>query len=303
MQSRLWQEAAFRSTRLCADGWKASGSGKLDPILIQVGPIVLRSYATLVYTGLLTGGVLVALEIRRRRIPGLPIVDAALAAWAAGILLGRAWYVAMNWAYYASHFAEAMRLWDGGFAWHGVVIGGVIGAAAAARRRRVAVAQVLDVLTPGAAAVATFGWLACQEVGCAWGIETYPGQRLVWAMSRDLPDIYGIREPRVAVQLLSAGWSALLLGGVLIAGRKVRKQGVVFALWLAFQSLGSFGLGFWRGDQVAMIMDWRIDQVMNVLLTSGGLTIALASLLGRKGKRVSGREGRQPIGGKANGEQ
>ncbi|MFW6115817.1 MAG: prolipoprotein diacylglyceryl transferase family protein, partial [Chloroflexota bacterium] len=249
-----------------------------------------------VHLGLVVGGVLVILETRRRRMPGLLVLDAALAAGAASILLGRATYVAMNWDYYGDYIVEAVQPWEGGLAWQGALVGGVIGAAAVSRLRRAPVGRVLDVLTPGAAAVATFGWLACHQAGCAWGIETYPGQGLLWALSLDLPDLYGIREPRVAVQLLGAGWSALLLGGVAIAGRSVRKDGAVFALWLLLlQSLGSFGLGFLRGDPVPTIMDWRIDQLMNLLLASGGLVIGLASLVRQAGKRISDEDRKGPV--------
>lgn len=261
-------------------------------MLMQFGRLGLPDYTALVRLGVLVGGMLVSLEIRRRRMPWLPMVDAALAAGAAGILLGRATYVATNWAYYADRIAEALRPWEGGLAWQGALIGGVVGAATGSRLRRLPVSEVLDVLTPGAAALAAFGWLACHRAGCAWGIETYPGQGLLWRLSLDLPDLYGIREPRVAVQLLGAGWSALLLGGVVIAGRWLRKNGTVFALWVVFQSLGSFGLGFLRGDQVPMMMDWRFDQLMNLLLVSGGMMIGVASLFGRAGKTIpdEGRE-------------
>ena len=55
-------------------------------------------------------------------------------------------------------------------------------------------------------------WLGCLMNGFAYGIETYPGQGLRWRVSLELPDIYGIRAPRVAVQLLGAGWSAMAGG-------------------------------------------------------------------------------------------
>jgi prolipoprotein diacylglyceryltransferase len=79
----------------------------------------------------------------------------------------------------------------------------------------------------------------------------------------------------VAVQLLGAGWSAVLLTGVLVAERNLRWRGTVFALWVTLQSLGAFGLGFLRADEMAVVAGWRVDQAVNLLLAVGGLVMAL----------------------------
>ena len=115
--------------------------------------------------------------------------------------------------------------------------------------------------------------------GFAYGIETYPGQGLLWALSMELPEIYGIRAPRVAVQLLGAGWSAIVLVALLIAGRRPRSQGLVFPLWLALYGSGSFGLGFVRADEVAMIVGWRADQIADLALAVIGTVALMVSIL------------------------
>jgi prolipoprotein diacylglyceryltransferase len=138
---------------------------------------------------------------------------------------------------------------------------------------------LLDVLTPGAASLATFAWLGCHTAGCAWGIETYPGQGLLWTLSLDLPDLYGIREPRVAVQLLGAGWSLALLITVLALQRASRRHGVVFSLWLTLHSLGSLGLGFLRADELLSVAGWRVDQLANLGLAIVGTALLTAQLV------------------------
>jgi phosphatidylglycerol:prolipoprotein diacylglycerol transferase len=225
------------------------------------------------------GAALVYREIRRRRLEVIPVIDAALAAGVGSVLLARATYAGFHWAYYQNHLGEAIRFRDGGLAWQGALVGGVIGVAVmGASCRQIRVPVALDVLTPGAASLATCAWLACQPVGCAYGMETYPGEGLLWTLSRDLPTLYGIREPRVAVQLLGAGWSAILLSGVLVAERRLRWRGTAFALWVTLHSLGAFGLGFLRADEVTMVAGWRIDQAINLLLAVGGLVIAVRKI-------------------------
>jgi prolipoprotein diacylglyceryltransferase len=131
--------------------------------------------------------------------------------------------------------------------------------------------MTLDVLTRGAALLAVFAWLGCFMAGCAYGIATYPWQGLPWTLSLDLPDLYGIREPRVALQLLGAGWSTLSLCVVLVAQGRTRRSGTVFAVWLTLYSLGSLALGFLRGDRMALVAGWRLDQVANLALGLTGI--------------------------------
>ena len=255
---------------------------------MQIGPFPVPRYTTLLHLGLLTGAVLIYLESRRRDLPLMPVADVALAAGVGSVLLGRAMHVGMHWGYYQTHIAEAMLPWHGGLAWQGALLGGVTAGRLACAVRGLPLMPMLDLLALGAAPVAVFAWLGCHTAGCAYGMETYPGQGMLWRLSLDLPDLYGIREPRVPVQLLGAGWSALLLllVGVLTVGRRSRRQGVTFALWLLLQGLGAFGLGFWRGDSVPQIGGWRVDQLANLLLIGGAVVVGAVAMLKRDGSRA-----------------
>jgi prolipoprotein diacylglyceryltransferase len=145
---------------------------------------------------------------------------------------------------------------------------------------------MLDALTPGAAFLAACGWLGCLLNGCAYGIETHPGQGLLWTLSLELPDLYGIWVPRVAVQLLGAAWGGIVLVIVVFASRWVRMEGLLFPLWLAVYTLGSFGLGFLRADETPLISGWRADQIADLALCLVGVLI-LTGVLFRAGKEES----------------
>ncbi len=252
---------------------------RLNPILLHLGPIAIHSYPALVNLGLLLAAALVVLAARRREIDLAPVIDAALAAALGGLLLARAAYVAAHWTYYADHLRQAIQPQDGGLLWQGALLGGAVGAATIGSIRGLSPTSLLDILTPGAACLAVFAWLACFTVGCAWGVETYPGQRLLWALSLDLPDLYGIHEPRVAVQLLGAGWSAILLGLILALQRRLRRDGVAFSLWLTLHSAGSLALGFLRADELPLVAGWRIDQWANMALSAVGIALLTLHLI------------------------
>jgi phosphatidylglycerol:prolipoprotein diacylglycerol transferase len=253
----------------------------LYPVLFRFGPFTVTGYTAVVDVGLLSGAVIACLGARRRGLSPARVLDATLAAALGGLIGGRTVYVAAHWAYYGDHVRRALRPWDGGLAWHGGLAGGLIAVAAYCAARRTSLRTMLDALTPGAAVLAICAWLGCLLNGCAYGLETYPGQGLLWALSLELPDIYGIQAPRVAVQLLGAGWSAIALATAVIAGRHTRLEGLVFPLWLAIYSAGSYGLGFLRADEALLVAGWRASQVADLALAATGATALLVGLFRR----------------------
>jgi phosphatidylglycerol:prolipoprotein diacylglycerol transferase len=254
----------------------------LHPVLFRLGNFTVTGYAALVDLGLIVGTAVACLAARRRGMRATHALDTALAAALGGLAGGRAVYVAANWAYFQTHVRRALRPWDGGLAWHGALAGGLVAVVAFCAVRRLSLKSVLDALAPGVAVLGGCAWLGCLMNGFAYGIETYPGQGLLGAVSLELPDIYGIRAPRVAVQLLGAGWSAIVLVALLIAGRQPRSQGLVFPLWLALYGGGSFGLGFVRADEMTTIAGWRADQVADLaLVVIGTVAFMVGILVGR----------------------
>jgi len=252
----------------------------LFPVLLRLGPLTLHSYPTLVNLGLIVGAVLFATRAWRRGLPGRISVDMLLGTGLGALLLGRAGYVAVHWDYYVEHqhLAEALRLWRGGLLWQAALLGAIAGAAVVCVVRRVSFLRMLDFLAPCGAVVALFAWLACFTAGCAWGVETYPGQGLLWSLTMDLPDLYGVRRPRVAAQPIGAVWSAFTLGTVLLFRNLPRKDGLLFGTWLLLQSLGHLGLSFLRADPTLFLAGWRVDQLAHaVLALAGGLLLGIRS--------------------------
>jgi phosphatidylglycerol:prolipoprotein diacylglycerol transferase len=250
--------------------------------LLSIGPLRVASYSALLSLGLLGGAAIIYLVARHRELNTAYALDAALIAALGGLLGARIAYVFVNWAYYSDHLGQVFDLWGGGHVWHGGLVGGLAAVLIYAAARRASPAPWLDALAPGAAFFAICAWLACLLDKCAYGVETYPGQGLLWVLSLELPDIYGVWAPRVAVQLVGAGWGTIVLVVVILAGRNPRFEGFVFPLWLALCCAGSFGLGFLRADVVPVVTGWRLDRMADLVLCAIGTAALVVGPLRNK---------------------
>jgi phosphatidylglycerol:prolipoprotein diacylglycerol transferase len=251
--------------------------------LLHIGLLRVVSYSALLGLGLIGGAAIVYLVARRRELDAACALDVALAAALGGLLGARAAHVALNWAYYGDHLGQAFDLWGGGHFWHGGLVGGLAAVLIYVAVRRTSPWPWLDALAPGVALFAVCAWLGCLLDTCAYGVETHPGQGLLWALSLESPDIYGIWAPRVAMQPIGALWAAAVLGAVFFAERSMRLEGFLFPLWLALYCAGSFGLGFLRADVVPVVAGWRLDRVVDLALCAiGAVTLVVGLLRGRK---------------------
>ena len=249
--------------------------------MLHLGPLGLPKYTLLLDAGLLSGTLLVCGRARRQGVRLARALDAVLAAALGGLAGARAGYVATHWAYYADHLGQAVLPWRGGLTWQTGLVGGLVAIAIHSAVTHSSLRDTVDLLAPGVATLVPWAWLACLAANRAFGRETYPGQGLFWTLSLELPDLYGIRAPRIPVQLLGAAWATIAWALTLAAGRHERLAGLAFPLWLALHAAGTFTLGFGRGDEVTLLAGWRADQVADLVLAVAAM-ITLTSGLGRR---------------------
>lgn len=244
----------------------------------------LPDYRTALGVGVLLGAALGVWVGRRNGLAAAVVLDGVLAAALGGLLIGRAVYVGANLAYFREYPERALALWQGGLSAPGVIIGGMVSAGILARVRRVDPHSIWDALAPGAAVVLIAAYLGCVRAGCACGKETWPDQQLLWSLSAELPDLYGLRAPRVAVQVLGTGLGGGMLALTLWATASGATTRVAPAgpAWLLLYGLGEFALGFLRGDALPAVGPLSALQVAGLWIAlAGGCMALLRSALQR----------------------
>jgi phosphatidylglycerol:prolipoprotein diacylglycerol transferase len=263
------------------------------PNLIQVGPLRLPAYAALLSMGLL-GGVLASVWLgARRRIDVIRSFDAALLGAIGGLLGARAAYVWVNWQYFRQHLLEGLRLWAGGLAWQGGLLLGLLLVAVYGVRYRLPLGKLLDAVSLGAAVLTLFVWLGSGVAHDVYGRETFPGDGLLWRLSADLPDLYGLRAPRINLPALGAFWSALVVVLLWVLRDRLKVPGSMLLAYLALTGLGGLWLVPLQADAVPYLFHVRLDwwfYFWSLVTGSAGLVVLFIRAHARRpqsGSRVT----------------
>lgn len=264
------------------------------PTLFTIGRFAVPSYTVLLDVGLILALVLAYVEGRRVLGSGETALDAGLWAIVGGILGGRVGFVLANVAVFREEPVRALRVWEGGLAFHGAFLGGLAAfalvAASGARRdprgAGPAVLRLADVLTPGLAVGLTLGWVACLLYGSAYGAT---GSGVGTAV---LPDVTGVEARRYATQAFAIGQSLLLLGLVWALRRRWPFYGAAFLMFNLLYFAGQFLLEYFRGDETLYWAGWRLTHLLDLALA---LLAAVALLVLWARVRSGGAPGLLPV--------
>jgi phosphatidylglycerol:prolipoprotein diacylglycerol transferase len=240
------------------------------PALIRLGPIQLPTYATLLSVAFIGAVSITVWQGPRHGLTRTECFDVVLITAVGGLVGARLTYLVINWAFFRDHLGEALQIWSGGLAWPGGLVLGLMLAGLYGARYRLSVLVVFDVLTLGLAWFTLFLWLGTGSANDVYGREAFPNDRLLWSLSADLPDLYGLRAPRINIPLLGIVWSAVVFAVLWYLRTRMHTPGVLF---LTFSTLTGVGGLVWvplQANAVPYLFRLRLDWLFYLVLAVGG---------------------------------
>lgn len=196
----------------------------------EIGPLSLRWYALAYIAGLALGWRYIVQLLRADRLwpggqrPMAPEQTEDLLVWTTvGVVLGgRIGYVLFyDFPTFAAHPLEALKLWNGGMAFHGGMLAVVISVILFSRVNRVPLLQLGDAVACAAPIGLFFGRLANFINGELWGRVTEQPWGMVFPQVEVMAERYpwlmpgGVNLPRHPSQLYEAGLEGVLLFALL----------------------------------------------------------------------------------------
>ncbi|MDP2708968.1 MAG: prolipoprotein diacylglyceryl transferase [bacterium] len=97
-----------------------------SPILAALGPINIYWYGLFIMLGLLAA---LTAAVYLAGLHGLKkevVIDLAVWLTIGGLIGARAYDIGLEWRYFSAHPADILKIWQGGLAIHGAIIGGLI---------------------------------------------------------------------------------------------------------------------------------------------------------------------------------
>lgn len=266
----------------------------LSPDLFSISifgmDFALRWYALAYIAGILIAWLLAVLAVRRAPLwpkDTPPMTDRQvedLLTWIIlGVILGGRLGFVMFYqpAYYLQNPVEILRIWQGGMAFHGGLLGVVVAAWLFARRHGLPAMSTADLVAHTVPAGLLLGRLANFINAELWGRQTdlpwgviFPG-----AAAQDCPDVIGLcaRHPS---QLYEAGLEGLILGAVLLwmvyRRGAFRRPGLVAGTFFAGYGLARFLVEFLRQPDAQFV---SVDNRLGLAWQIGGYGLTMGQIL------------------------
>ncbi|EAF9786854.1 prolipoprotein diacylglyceryl transferase [Listeria monocytogenes] len=243
-----------------------NGVQPLDPVAIQIGSISVKWYGVIIASAVVIALLLALSEADKRKMDKEIIVDLLIWAIPISIISARIYYVIFEWDFYKNNLGEIVKIWHGGIAIYGALIGAVLTAIIFSRIKKISFWQLADVVAPSliiAQAIGRWGNFMNQE---AHGAETTRS----FLESLHLPDFIinqmyidgAYYQPTFLYESL---WNVLGFVILLIIRRTKIRRGELFLGYVIWYSFGRFFIEGMRTDSL-MWGDFRVSQALSLLL-------------------------------------
>jgi len=241
----------------------------VHPVLVSLGSIEIRFYGLMYVIAILVGSRLILSEVKRKEIKLTPDDVMNFVVWmvAGGVIVARIYYVAFNWEFYSKYLKEIPAVWHGGLAIHGGIIGGLLGGYLFLKRKQVKFWSMADCVAPAGILGQAFGRFGNFMNGDAHGMPTTLPWGVVFPAGSIAGDEYpGIPLHPVMLYELLINFSIFLFLWLKIRKQNnLRKDGFVFALYIALYSAGRLFVETFRADSL-MLGPLKAAQIVSIAL-------------------------------------
>lgn len=248
----------------------------IDPIAFYIGPLPIRWYALAYITGFLLGWkyCLYLAGIDKNKSPNKTDIDDFLPWAILGVILGgRLGYVIFyQWEFYVADPLEIARIWNGGMAFHGGILGVIVSAVIFTRARGISLLRLSDMLACATPIGLFFGRIANFINGELFGRVT----NVPWAVN--FPRGGGVeRHPSQLYEAALEGLVLFVILFLLVRLKHIRERaGILSGVFLAGYGFARFFVEFYREPdlQIGYIAGvFTMGQMLCVPMILGGLIL------------------------------
>ncbi|MGN7387532.1 prolipoprotein diacylglyceryl transferase [Sporosarcina sp. SAFN-015] len=237
----------------------------IDPTAFSLGPIDIRWYGILITTGIILAFIVVQKEMVKRGMHPDFLTDLLIWAVPLSIISARIYYVIFSWDSYKDNPADVFKIWEGGIAIHGALIGAFLTTYFYTKRRGISFWKVVDIAVPGiliGQIIGRWGNFINQEAHGGPVSQSFLENTWIpdWIMNQ--MTINGVTyHPTFLYESL---WNVVGLIIILLLRRVRLKRGEMFFFYLTWYSIGRFFIEGMRTDSLYG-GDLRAAQIVSII--------------------------------------
>lgn len=238
----------------------------IDPVAFNLGPLSVRWYGIIIAVGILLGYFVAQRALVKAGLHKDTLVDIIFYSALFGFIAARIYFVIFQWPYYAENPSEIIKIWHGGIAIHGGLIGGFIAGVIVCKVKNLNPFQIGDIVAPSI--------ILAQGIG-RWGNfmnHEAHGRPVSRAFLEQLhlpnfiiENMYINGQYYHPTFLYESIWD--VAGFIILVNiRKHLKLGETFFLYLTWYSIGRFFIEGLRTDSLMLTSNIRVAQLVSILL-------------------------------------
>lgn len=214
------------------------------PVAFTIGPLEIRWYGIMVVLAVVAIIAISLLEAKRVGIAEDHIYSLAVWAVIGGVVFSRIVHIIDKWDYYLAHPMQILAF--EGLGVYGAVIGVIVAIVVYCLVKKLSIWLITDMISPGALVGMAIGRVGCVFNGCCYGLPTlFP-----WAVEYSCPTSYApLGVPLYPTQMFHIIWNLAAFAVLWLLRRRLKPQGSVFLIYLAFYAAGDLLIrAFREGD-------------------------------------------------------
>ena len=248
----------------------------LSRVALNLGGFHIHWYGIIIGIGVVLGLFLAIKESERRGLHKDLFVDLILFALPIALIFARIYYVVFEWSYYSQHPSEIIKIWNGGIAIHGALIGSVLTAIVFARVKKISFWKIADIAAPSlllGQAIGRWGNFVNQEAHGGEVSRLFLENLQLPSFIIDQMYINGTYyHPTFLYESL---WNLIGIGLLLLLRKVNVRHGEIFISYIIWYSIGRFFIEGLRTDSLMLTETLRMAQVISLALIVLGVSLFL----------------------------
>ncbi len=236
--------------------------------------LTIHWYGMIIALGMVLAYLFAKIKAKKRDISNDTLMDVLIWGVPSAIICARIYYVIFSWADYHHNFWDVFKIWEGGIAIYGAVIGACLSTLIYCRVKKVSLGKVFD--------IGAIGLLIGQIIG-RWGnfvnAEAFGTETQTALFRMELVNKGVTVHPTF---LYESAWNLLIFILVNLFEKYQKFNGEIFLWYVTGYGFGRFFIEGMRTDSL-MLGSMRVSQVLAAVCVIAG--VALIVYFRRKPKK------------------